>query len=121
MSITDFFKSLNAPLKNPRWSWGALSEDERKVYLRVWHHEIEDENGTRYVPLIRGDKRKLGYRERLRHAQLIEEGVEAYCIVCKAADPRASPKRIRSIDKQPVRATLVRRDGNAYLQLSDTM
>ena len=40
MSLSGYFRSLGAPLKNYRWSWGAVSP-VGEVNLRVWTDELE--------------------------------------------------------------------------------
>ena len=48
LSLSDLFKKLRAPLNNPRWSWGAVSE-EGIVVLRVWGDQRENINGKLFV------------------------------------------------------------------------
>ena len=115
MTITEFFVSLGAPLRNPVWSWGAVTPDESKVYLRVWQHEIESE---RYVKPVKGDTRKLGHKERKKHAKLIKEGSKAYCILCEHRPARTNKcGRIRSFCPEPIPSKLVQRHGEDYLEL----
>ena len=117
MSITALFAELGAPLVNMRWSWGAVSEDLGRVYLRVWEDEIEDDDDERYVnPLGWGDRAPPGRRERERHVELIRQGAEPYCILCRAHDPKASPRRILSFNKTPIWCELVDRNGRDYLR-----
>jgi len=115
MTITELFRSLNAPLRNHVWSWGAATPDGSKVYLRVWKHEIEC---GRYVKLVKGDQQKLGHRERKQHARLIGEGAEVYCILCMHEPKRAGKRgRIRSFCREPIPCRLIQRHGAEYLEL----
>jgi len=117
LRITAFFDScLDAPLRNSRWSWGAVSRDERKVYLRVWKEQIASLDGARHVKVLRGDNTKQGYRERERHLQRIKEGAEVWCVLCRHKPPGAG-SRIASFDRTPIRAQLIDRDGSAWLRL----
>lgn len=86
MNITSLFKRLGAPLKNQRWSWGAVSPDGA-VFLRVWQSETTMLNGNHYVVLtnrarFEGSKNR-GYKERLRHIDLLEGGAKGYCVFCE--------------------------------------
>ena len=119
MSITEFFKSLGAPFRNPQWSWGAVSEDGKRVYLKIWDHEILHEGGVRYArPVINHNSSSNGYPERLDHVEMVREGTPVYCIICTAKDPKALKMRIDSFNRTPIRATLVQRHGEDYLQLA---
>lgn len=106
---------MDASLHNHVWSWGAATPDGSKVYLRVWKHEIEC---GRYVKLVKGDHRKLGHRERKRHAQLIKEGAEVYCILC-THEPKLTVKRgrIHSFCPEPIPCRSIQRHGADYLEL----
>ena len=115
MTITELFRSLDAPLRNRVWSWGAATPDGSKVYLRVWKHEIECE---RYVKLVKEDRRKLGHQERKQHVRLIGEGAEVYCILCTHEPKRTGKRgRIRSFCPEPIPCRLVQRHGADYLEL----
>ena len=119
MLVSKFFESLGAPMVNPQWSWGAVSQDGERIYLKIWDHEILHEGGVRYArPVINHGSKSRGYPERLRHVEMVKEGVAVYCVVCTAKDPKALKMRIESFNKTPIRATLVQRHGEDYLQLA---
>ena len=93
LSLSDLFKKLRAPLNNPRWSWGAVSE-EGIVILRVWGDQRENINGKLFVRVthhkrFEDDPENFGYKERLKHVALIGDGARSYCIQCVAKDPSA--------------------------------
>ncbi|MNG74488.1 hypothetical protein D3C76_1120100 [compost metagenome] len=44
MTQSEFFKSLGAPLKNTRWSWGARRSDGALV-LRIWKDRTKEFDG----------------------------------------------------------------------------
>lgn len=86
MSITRFFISLGAPLKNPMWSWGSEASDGT-IFLRVWQCETDFIGGRFCVRLtdrhlFEGTK-NLGYKERLLHIERIREGASVYCVFCE--------------------------------------
>ncbi|MDE0192916.1 MAG: hypothetical protein OXQ90_16300 [Gammaproteobacteria bacterium] len=125
MSISGFFEhELNAPLNNVRWSWGAV-DGEGNVYLRVWENEFRCIDGKRHALILRrpggGDahRRRPGRREREDHVERIVHGAKAFCVVCRAKDPEATPKAIASFDKTPPLQgrRVVPQDGNLYLEI----
>lgn len=121
MSITKFFGSLGAPLKNQRWSWGSERADGA-VFLRVWKSETDFIDGRLCVRLtdrhIFEGTKNLGYRERISHIQRIREGATAYCIFCEPLDPAVEPKTIRTfIDTHLFPGTaLVEHGGEVWLE-----
>ncbi|WP_338126449.1 hypothetical protein [Pseudomonas luteola] len=103
MSLTQFFEKIGAPLKNPRWSWGAVREDGT-VILRVWQDRKIKHDGSHYMQLSHLQKYgegqdNLGYMERLDHIQLIKSGAKCYMVMCLAKDPKTSPREILSFNK----------------------
>lgn len=125
MVISRFFEhELNAPLKNIRWSWGAM-DGEGNVYLRVWEDEFRSIDGKRHALVLRrlraGDVRlgRQGRRERADHVERIRHGAKAFCVVCRAKDPGATPKSIDSFETSVLRGRrIVTKDGNLYLEIS---
>lgn len=107
MVISKFFATLNAPLKNIRWSWGAFRPSDGTVFLRVWNDRTIELNGRTYVQLTHlgkyGDERGLknpGYAERLRHVQMIRGGAKLFLIVCTPVTPHGSPRKIREFSEE---------------------
>ena len=99
MTISGFFEHrLGAPLRNKRWSWGAISPSGH-VYLRVWADEFKTMvDGQRCVcildPAWRGSS-PLGYAERHDHVQLIRAGAKAFGVILTALDPPPVHRVIR--------------------------
>ena len=96
MSLTDFFKSLGAPLANSRWSWGGVRPDGT-VVLRVWQDEHERHEGQRcmrvtYHSRFEEVRASQGYPERMRHLELVRSGATCYLVMCKA-NPALLPRR----------------------------
>jgi hypothetical protein len=90
MSVSGFFRQLGAPLRNIRWSWGAVRADGT-VVLRVWDDFIETINGNRYVmveyrPKPEPPPKDLGYWERRDHINLIRSGRPCLMVMCTAED-----------------------------------
>lgn len=49
MNQTAFFEMLGAPLKNPRWSWGAVRSEGRVVFLKVWRDQMRTHGGSQFA------------------------------------------------------------------------
>lgn len=108
MSISAYFASLGAPLRNIRWSWGAVHPNG-DVYLRVWEDEFRTVHGQRCARLTNREfyrqygRRHPGNEERLEHIRLIRNGAPSFCIVCRMANPNAKSRTIRSFNRTLVR------------------
>ena len=104
MMITEFFADrLRAPLRNPRWSWGAVSLSG-DVYLRVWDDHFRTVKGSRRVRIWDPDDRydDRGYKnpgafERLEHVDRIRGGARVLCVLATPKDP--SHREIESFDE----------------------
>ncbi|MNY65677.1 hypothetical protein D3C86_2029870 [compost metagenome] len=49
-----------------------------------------------------GDSSNFGYKERLSHVQKIRDGAQCYLVMCLAKDPEASPRDIKSFNRDAV-------------------
>ncbi|HKX91460.1 MAG TPA: hypothetical protein VJM15_03435 [Sphingomicrobium sp.] len=102
-SPTQHFKDLGAPLRNPRWSWGAEGESG-SIILRAWRDEIEPINGRDHIRLtnnaVYNASPHPGWRERLRHIQQLREGAVGYVVVCTAQKRTKSNRRLKSFDHE---------------------
>lgn len=95
-SITQFFERLGLPLKNKRWSWGAVRDDV--ILLRTWEHEHSGRQ-KRVVVLQRPEaylgRDSYGLDERIRHLKQLWGGSSSgYTVIAKAKDPHAHPRKI---------------------------
>lgn len=128
MNQTDYFERLGAPLRNNRWSWGAVRPTDGAVFVRVWKDQLmmEEHSGrpvgrlTRHAAYI-GRTNHPGYRERLKHVDLIRNGVPCYLILCEAVDPKESPRKIRQFDTDQVfRGGQVKEiEGDSWVEVLD--
>lgn len=102
ISRSKLFERLGAPLRNFRWSWGAVSKSARKVYLAVWEDEFRRIKGKKVVRLTnyRTSADRLGYKERLSHIELIEKGSKAYGVLCTVKDPSESPRSLKDFNRE---------------------
>jgi hypothetical protein len=129
-SISSFFESLGAPLKNIRWSWGAVRRDGT-VVLRVWNDFIQVIDGEEcalvdYKP--KPGRKELGYRERLEHVNLLRSGRPCLMVLCTAEDDShhvpdtGVVRRIVAFEAQTVLVGggLVRQsDGRVWMRIAD--
>src|SRR5687768_5825819 len=123
MSISDFFKKLGAPLKNTRWSWGAIRPADEAVFLRVWQDRKIVRERVIYMMVTHhekyaNDEAALGYQERMQHVSKLRAGSRCYMVMCLAKNPNASPRKIRSFDHDRifVGGSLVEHDGDTYVE-----
>jgi hypothetical protein len=123
LSQEEFFRSLAAPLHNVRWSWGAVRPDGI-VILRVWQDETRKFDGKLHVMItarkwFADDPDNLGNSERLKHVKAIREGAASAAIMCVAADPKASPRRMASFNKDELflGGAVLEADGEDWLEL----
>jgi len=97
MAISDFFRRLDAPLTNSRWSWGGVREEDGAVFLRVWQDHFES-GQIRITWADRHIDADNGYVERLRHIELIRAGAPCFLVMCEAVDPQAHSRKIKAFD-----------------------
>jgi hypothetical protein len=131
MSITDYFKHLQAPLKNSRWSWGAVRDTDQALFLRVWGDEYEARDRTRFYrmtayDLFEGKPSNLGWLERQEHLKLLQDKgrtAPSYMVICTAVDTRSEPRTIESFDKQSVfrGGELINVHGDWWLEASQRL
>ena len=122
MSRSKLFEKLGAPLKNARWSWGAISESGN-VYLAIWtdqFHGIKEKSFVRLTDnKASGSKpRNLGYLERLKHVALISKGTKSYCVLCTVKNELESPRRMRDFNREEllVGGELIKHNGDWWLE-----
>lgn len=82
--INAFFRDvLHAPFVNSRWSWGAVDERTRRIFLRLWRMDVEVRDGRRVIRVLLLDGSPgLGWKERQRHLELARSGFAAFAVVC---------------------------------------
>jgi hypothetical protein len=126
--ISDLFKSLGAPLANQRWSWGAVRKSDGAVFLRVWQDEAQKIDNrwfsqVSFSEFFKSDPTNLGYIERLKHLVLVQGGSRSYMIMCLARDPKATPRAIKSFDRDSVflGGRLLEIDGDLWLERADRL
>jgi len=126
MSISAFFKKLQAPLVNVQWSWGGVGVNNDQV-LRVWARELIKLNGKQYmfIDFEEGEtaypKNQIrGARERGRQLQAIKDGALGVFVICHAHDWNADSWSIKDWNAKTVfiGSSLVTVDGSVYCELA---
>jgi len=106
MTLTNLFEYLGAPLVNQRWSWGGV-RDDGSVVLRVWQDRKTSIDGDTYMMLTHHQKYvdrqdSLGYRERLKHVDMVRGGAKYYMVMCQAKDVVTTPREIQSFNDRDI-------------------
>jgi 5-methylcytosine-specific restriction enzyme A len=117
LSFSAFCEELGAPLYNRNWSWCAKSEQGRFALFTVWEHEINDGQYVFATKPRESDVRKKPGRAELTSTlnHVIEKGIAAYGIKCRAVDINANPRKRKSFDKDALLDIRVRRVGQEYI------
>jgi putative restriction endonuclease len=117
LRINNYFAEiLNAPVNDPRKSWGAISRNKKSIYLRVWTDGIKIIKGRpAYHLLTLTDVTKpYGKKERASHLDLIHNGSLGYAIVCTKKEKAGQLiAEIKSYDPTPILLAKPFKRGNA--------
>jgi len=126
ITITNLFERVGAPLRNPRWSWGAVRESDGAVFLRVWQDRKKVLDGVMYMMVthhgaFKDDPDNLGYRERNDQVEQIRTGRPCFLIMCLAKDVTKSPREIKSFNSDWVfvGSEVVDIEGDSYVKVCD--
>lgn len=124
MNRKAFFEMLGAPLKNPRWSWGAVRSKDGTVFLQVWNDKIRSYDGSEFVQVShraadRSRPERPGNREREEHLSLIRNGAPSYLIIGEAVDPTETTRKIKHFNDAEVfpGGRVVEIDGEVWIEL----
>jgi hypothetical protein len=98
---------LGAPLKNTRWSWGAVRPEDGAVFLKVWRDQMRTHDGSQFAQVtfharFRDDPDNFRHRARLGHVARVRDGAPCYLIECEAVDPTTRPRRVRWLNATEV-------------------
>jgi hypothetical protein len=120
-----FIDVLGVTPRNSNWSWGAVDEANRRVFLRVWNDHFVSEDNVEYMQVdwdFDPNYRSAGINERRRHIELIKSGYEGYGVVCEPVFDREGGRHIGSFDEE----TLLRfgrivpeEDGTVYAAIEE--
>ncbi|WP_186200443.1 HNH endonuclease [Burkholderia gladioli] len=105
--INRFFSSrLNAPVKNPRWSWGASDDSTNTVFLRLWRDNFGDIDGREAVqvfdpnaPKKPSRTREMSESERLEHIERARHGARLIGVICTSREEgEAATRNLKDYD-----------------------
>ncbi len=125
MTMSGYFKSLNAPLVNRVRSWGAINHTSGDVVFRIWADEkIRGESGLkgRYrltdFALFADKLMDVGFQERLQHIEIARSKARAFFVLCRAKDETVQPRTIKSFKSDLIGFTnaIVRHNNDWWLE-----
>lgn len=100
---TQLMRRLGAKQVNDMWSWCAVNEAERKVYLSIWTDNVRKENGkTTFVIQephwglddVTGASKAARKDQDAKLALIFDEGYEPYGYFIDPVDRNAHPRKI---------------------------
>jgi 5-methylcytosine-specific restriction enzyme A len=115
VSFSQFCASLGFPLKNVRWSWSALAEEDRQSLFTVWDNEIEPDGQTYEFWDGTSDEKRTdnGAREFKRILnETLDKNLTAYGVKCTPVYPLTVPRKRQTFDRSKLLALKLRRDGS---------
>lgn len=92
------FAELGATLRNPVWSWSALTKDEN-VVLALWHHRFDNPDRPHFYSefgnRVEDWRDKTGNRDRIDHLRWARDHRQGLFLVVWGSVPdiHAEPKR----------------------------
>ncbi len=120
MGISELFKELDAPLHNIMWSWGAIRELDKTVFLRVWQEgTAKNKLDKKYYTWIcdtNENNKTPGKNERRRQVSLIKNGYRAYMIMCESEDGNCEKIKDYNAKELLVGGQLIEIDGAILLE-----
>ncbi len=96
----ELFEMLGCRVKNPRWSWCAMSHDQTRAIFTIWKDQIRS-GISKLTPTERPGKKRHGAIEQKKILELaFRRKIAVFGLQCVAKDIRTSPRTIESIDSQ---------------------
>jgi hypothetical protein len=120
--INAFFQEvLHAPVLNARWSWGAVDERTRRVFLRVWSKEVVNHEDATLYRVLGDASSRPGWSERKRHVELIKSGYAAFAVLCEKGTQGGALIRTFDREKILVLGDVHSIDDRLYMDVVDTI
>jgi hypothetical protein len=109
-TLTAAFAHFGATPRNTRWSWSAVTPDERTVVLTLWEDETAPDGSVDFFghPKVERWKRQHGNKERIANLEIARRncGGEFRVVRIQARDPGAIPRAIA--DRYPDESAVMR-------------
>lgn len=121
--INAFFRDvLHAPVANARWSWGAVDERTRRVFLRLWRIDLANLDGRAVIRVLgQQHTNRPGWKERARHLEVIRRGYRAFAVLCDKDAPESGTIRHFDHDSLIPLGHVIDRDGMAYMEAEEAV
>lgn len=104
-TLTAAFGHFGATLRNPRWSWSAVSDDGKSVVVTIWDDEVGPDGSVDFFGHPRRDRWQHQIGNRFRKEDLIyarEKCGGLFRVVrIEAVDPTAKPRAIKNRRADP--------------------
>lgn len=101
--INAFFRDvIGVSFSNPRWSWGGVDHEGRRLFLRLWRDDLRADAGSQRIRVQRKHhgRDRPGWKERQQHIDLLRAGYQGYAVLCDRAQQRMG--LIKSFDRNTV-------------------
>ncbi len=97
------FQQFDTYPSNPRWSWTAVSSDQKTVAVTLWEDQINPDGSVNFFghEELERWQAKPGNMERIRNLKIAQAncGGRFHVVVVKARDTKEFPRQI--IDRYP--------------------
>ena len=115
LSRSKIYQQLGASLRNERWAWGGISDNQRYVIFTVWVDRINDDKKIElYNPL--NEKNRNGAKEQKRLIDLaFNDGLHVYGLLCEAKDPASTTRSIKRVEQNDLIQLELERSGDIVL------
>ncbi len=102
-TFSQFCAEIGVPLRNDRWSWSAVNDAKRQAIFTIWEDRLDQPRRSSIDLSWLNDPNRTenGAREFRRNmACVLDQGYEAFGILCEAHDPSASPRKRKRFNRE---------------------
>lgn len=104
-TLTAAFAYFGATVRNPRWSWSAVTPDEQTVILTMWEDRIMPDGSVDFFdgPHAAHWQKQIGNRFRIKDLQTARANCDGQFRIVRvtAADVDARPRKIVARSPDP--------------------
>jgi len=102
-TFSSFCRDIGFPLTNERWSWSAANDERRRAIFTIWEDRLDQPMRDRIDLSWLNDpiRTENGAREFRRvMSKVLNEGYEAYGVLCEAKDPNGTPRKRKKFERE---------------------